>query len=226
MNTQSDQINELAAALSKCQGEIKSAIKDGVNPHFKNKYASLGSCWDACRLPLSKNGLSVMQQVETIGVDIFMITTLAHASGQWMKSSMPLLLSKRDMQGLGAACTYARRFSLCALVGIDGDLDDDGESAVGRGKSTHEKHEKPTNNVVESHISPTLQPIGKDKLEEFLITERNIDETCRKNMNAHLLEKFDITPKDYHFMTDPAWQVCMKAMSRNIEMNAKKAVES
>ena len=57
----SEQINELAAALAKAQGEITGALKDSANPFFKSKYADLASCWDACRGPLSRNGLSVIQ---------------------------------------------------------------------------------------------------------------------------------------------------------------------
>ena len=49
----SDQINELATALAKAQGELESASKNALNPHFKNKYADLASVWDAARAPLS-----------------------------------------------------------------------------------------------------------------------------------------------------------------------------
>jgi hypothetical protein len=43
----SEQINEIAAALAKAQGQIEGAVKGSVNPHFRSKYADLGAVWDA-----------------------------------------------------------------------------------------------------------------------------------------------------------------------------------
>lgn len=131
---QSQEINELASALAKAQGEMQAAIKDCINPFYKSKYADLGSVWDAARPVLSKNGLCVMQttEVSSIAGEVVMVTTLAHTSGQWVKSYMPLNPAKKDSQGMGAAMTYLRRYSLSALVGVVCDEDDDGEIAVGR----------------------------------------------------------------------------------------------
>lgn len=127
----SENINELMSALSKAQGEMSNAIKDNVNPFFKSKYADLSSIWHACREPLSKNGLAVVQTVMKIEGENFLITTLGHASGQWIRSFYPLVAKSQDSQGIGSATTYSRRYSLAAIVGISPD-DDDGEAAMGR----------------------------------------------------------------------------------------------
>jgi hypothetical protein len=63
--TTSESINEIAAALAKAQSEMGGAVKDSANPFFKSKYADLSSVWDACRGPLTKNGLSVVQFPKT-----------------------------------------------------------------------------------------------------------------------------------------------------------------
>jgi len=60
-----------------------------------------------------------------------LITMLLHASGQWIKSCLPIIAQKPDAQALGAAITYMRRFSLSAMVGICPE-DDDGNIASGR----------------------------------------------------------------------------------------------
>ncbi len=129
MNTQSEQINELATALSKAQGEIIPAVKDNINPHFKSKYADLSSVWNACRGPLSKHGLSIIQTMNEENGKLYLCTTLAHSSGQWIKSSLPILNEKANAQGLGSAITYMRRYSLSAMVGVAPDDDDDGNAA-------------------------------------------------------------------------------------------------
>lgn len=132
---QSEQINELAKALSKAQGQMKSAIKDANNPFFKSKYANLTSVWEACRDPLSTNGLSVMQTVEGEKDAMILVTTLAHESGQWIKSKLPMLMQKQDPQAMGSSMSYSRRYALSAICGITtDDEDDDGEKAMARDK--------------------------------------------------------------------------------------------
>jgi hypothetical protein len=127
----SEQINELAAALSKAQGEITGALKDSANPFFKSKYSDLASCWDACRLALSKNGLAVTQFPTTEGTGICLVTTLLHSSGQWMRANLLMHPKDDSPQAFGSAITYARRYALCAVVGI-AQIDDDGNAASGK----------------------------------------------------------------------------------------------
>ena len=156
----SDQINELASALSKAQGQIKGAIKDTSNPFFKSKYADLASVWDACREPLSNNGLSVMQT--TIGDDptkVTVVTTLAHTSGQWIQGQLTLMPAKADPQGIGSAITYARRYALAAIVGVAPD-DDDGNAASG--KSDAPETVKIPPKVVSQVIEQSLACIEKN----------------------------------------------------------------
>src|SRR5487761_429352 len=127
----SEQINELAAALAKAQGEITGALKDSANPFFKSKYADLASCWDACRAALSKNGLSVTQFPTTEATVTLLMTSLLHSSGQWMRSSLLVQPKDDTPQAMGSALTYARRYALTAIVGV-AQVDDDGNAASGR----------------------------------------------------------------------------------------------
>jgi ERF superfamily len=139
---QSENINELITALAKAQGEITPAIKDNLNPHFKSKYADLSSVWEACRLPLSKNGLAVVQTTEMINDKLAVITTLAHASGQWIKSHLPVLTATNTPQALGSALTYMRRYALSAITGVAPGDDDDAEAAM-VASTEGQKKEKP-----------------------------------------------------------------------------------
>lgn len=133
MPSQSESIAALAAALAKAQGAIKAAVKDSSNPHFKSRYADLASVWEACRRPLSENGLAVIQTTDEVpdGTAVLLVTTLVHASGEWIAGRLRLNPVKPDPQGMGSAITYARRYALAAIVGIAPD-DDDGEAAQGR----------------------------------------------------------------------------------------------
>jgi len=127
---QSENIANLAKALSIVQGKLSHAKKDSANPFFKSKYADLESVWDACRDLLAGNGLSVMQfPGEFIDGTMSMTTILAHSSGEWIGQEMSLPVSKPDAQGSGSALTYMRRYALAAVVGVV-QADDDANAAV------------------------------------------------------------------------------------------------
>lgn len=127
----SEQIDQLATALAKAQGSMHGALKDSANPFFKSKYADLESVWTACRKALSENGLSVVQSTSGVENGVAVTTTLLHASGQWMRDTLPLHPKDVSPQGIGSAITYGRRYALAAMVGVY-QTDDDAEAAQGR----------------------------------------------------------------------------------------------
>jgi hypothetical protein len=129
-------MKELGAAMAKAQAEIKAAIKDSqgqVGTSRNYKYADLASVWDACRVALTKNGLSVIQTTDFDKDEVWLVTTLLHASGESISGRYPLRPQQQTPQGYGSATTYARRYSLAALVGVVADEDDDGAAASQRG---------------------------------------------------------------------------------------------
>lgn len=127
-------IADLATALAKAQAEIKHAEKSAENPAFKRegkvlKYATLADVWDACRGPLTKHGLAVVQEPARTDYGISVTTTLLHTSGQWLSSTLEVPVGGGTAQALGSALTYARRYALASIVGIAPDEDDDGNAA-------------------------------------------------------------------------------------------------
>lgn len=131
----SEQTNELAGALALAQGAIKAAEKSGRNPHLNSTYTTLAGVWDACRQPLAANGLAVTQLVTGDGGVYSVETILMHSSGQWVSSSIavPAANGQRgvnELQSLGSALTYIRRYALSAIIGVVSDDDDDGNQAT------------------------------------------------------------------------------------------------
>jgi hypothetical protein len=124
----SDKINEIAAALAKAQAEITNPAKDAQNPHYKSFYADLAAGIGAIRGPLTKHGIAVTQLPRLDGDVLMLDTRLIHSSGQWLQSEFPACRFPAKPQEVGSALTYARRYSLFAMVGIAGE-DDDGEAA-------------------------------------------------------------------------------------------------
>lgn len=128
---QSDNIADLCAALAKAQAEMGHARKASENPFFKSNYADLASVVDACRPHLAANGLSAIHLPESADAVLVTVTCrLMHASGQWVECSLAVKPTKADPQGIGSAITYARRYTLAAIVGVATE-DDDGNAASG-----------------------------------------------------------------------------------------------
>lgn len=153
----SEQLGDLATALAKAQGEMEHASKDKLNPHFKSKYADLGSVWDAVRVPLSKHGLSVLQ-LPTVDAGVVSICTiLMHSSGQYIEATYALPAMKNDAQGFGSAITYMKRYALTG-VGVAPE-EDDGNAASA----------KPGNGHTES--MPPQGPIGTDQDKKALANQ-------------------------------------------------------
>lgn len=131
----SEQINEIAAALSAFQGTIKQPklskevkVKTKTGRDYTFKYADLSACVEAAAPILKANGLAVSQII----CNYTLITLLTHTSGQWIKSELPISLNQgADYQALGSAITYIKRYSYCAILGIVADADDDANAACG-----------------------------------------------------------------------------------------------
>jgi hypothetical protein len=135
---QSQDTKDIAAALAKAQGQIENASKDAANPAWRSTYATLASVINASSEKLSENGIAVVQATVPTENSLMIVTTLNHSSGQWFRSYTPLILAKQDMQGLGGAISYARRYALSAIIGISQE-DDDAQSATDAKKNEDKK---------------------------------------------------------------------------------------
>jgi hypothetical protein len=136
---QSEQINALAEALAKAQGAIsnpsknrKVTVQTRSGSSYEFEYATLDNIFDVIRRPLTDNGLSYTQMLDTTGEGkLRLVTILMHASGQWIKTETPVMVQEQTMQALGSAQTYARRYAISSLLGIAAEEDDDGNAADG-----------------------------------------------------------------------------------------------
>ncbi len=144
----STDIKELATAFSKAQATVEGAAKDSNNPHFRNKYADLGSVWAACRGALTENNLSVVQfPGEMVENRMTMTTMLMHSSGQWLRETLSIPLSKVDAQGYGSATTYARRYALAAVVGVCPEDDDGNAASQGQSRQNGTQQQAPQGKI-------------------------------------------------------------------------------
>jgi hypothetical protein len=135
---------EWAEAFVKAQGEFDPIVKDTsvtiptTGASYSYKYAALPDIIESVQKVLHDNGLTLVQSV---GGDIDRIaveTRIYHSSGH-VEFFGPLVLKVAgDAKAAGSAITYARRYALCAALGIAPDEDDDGARAS-RSESVEEK---------------------------------------------------------------------------------------
>jgi hypothetical protein len=123
----SESITNIAKALIAFGKEVPKIPKDKVNPHFKNKYATLSIMIEKTKPILCKHGLVIVQQI----CDDNMATTLMHESGEFITSiaAMPCK-DPSNPQAQGSAITYARRYAYGSILSLDIDDDDDANAAT------------------------------------------------------------------------------------------------
>jgi hypothetical protein len=185
--TQSEQINDLAAALAKAQGEMENAAKNANNPHFKSRYADLAEILNTVRAPLAKHGLSVVQSQALADGVVMVETLLMHSSGQWVRTTCTATVTKTDPQAIGSAITYCRRYSLAAACGIAQE-DDDGEAAQGGGRQQSAKRQaKPEPVQDEAAASEGQKNEIAERMMDPLVTDKERAD-LRKWMSGAITE--------------------------------------
>ncbi len=124
---------ELAKALLGFQSESLDIKKSADNPFFKSKYAPLDEIIPAIREAMKKHGLAYIQVPQ--GSDE-VETTIVHAeSGQWISGTIKMTPKDASPQGHGSAITYARRYALVSMLGLNTEGDDDGNASSATNKA-------------------------------------------------------------------------------------------
>jgi hypothetical protein len=122
----SDNNSFLYAALVKAQSEMPVADKNST-VYGRQKYTNLADVVRISRPILVKNGLAVTQMF----LNDILITRLVHSSGQFIESSLKLVINSKDektnsLHLMGASITYFRRYCYSSIIGLVTDEDTDG----------------------------------------------------------------------------------------------------
>ena len=141
MNYQSDQTNLVLQAIEDARQDFLPLEKSGVNNFFKNKkgephlYSTLDNIFDACMPALSKHKLSIVYQTRlletTNGNENVLTTIITHLPSTQFVMSANSLGNSAKTQDVGSAITYLRRYQVQAMLNLEADFDDDGNTASG-----------------------------------------------------------------------------------------------
>src|SRR5690606_26825099 len=148
----------LAAALARFQAELPAVKKTKTatvptksGGQYRYSYAGLAEVAAVVMPLLGKYGLSFTARPTLEDGGRFVLAySLLHESGERLDGMYPLPQSGSP-QEYGSAITYARRYSLCSVVGVAAEDDDDGAAV-----SDHRHH------VAEQHWDPHEQEMLYD----------------------------------------------------------------
>lgn len=165
---QSESIKTLLQDFTKAQSEFPTLPKDKNGYNYK--YSDLDTVITTVRPILAKYNLGFMQSLTTLENGRWAITVrLFNASGEWIEDTTPLpdvsLAKGNAAQNVGAAITYMKRYTLCAMLGISSDEDPDGKpdgnpDFNARNKSQN-NNPAPQNNARQNNRKPPVaQPKG------------------------------------------------------------------
>lgn len=128
----SEHTASLYEALAEARKEFPAIAKNTENPFFHAKYADYNSIREAIDPVLEKHDLVVLMVPDAIGELPALTITLKHnRSGEYVQSTTPLSLTKKDPQAHGSALTYMKRYGLTTVLGLKNvDEDDDGNVAT------------------------------------------------------------------------------------------------
>lgn len=185
---QSETIDQIATALASAQAELRNPPKTkeanvrSDKGNFKYRYVDFADGLDIVRPILGKHGICFVQTTPVDGDQMWLVTKLVHSSGQWISSPYPVGRIGAH-QALGAALSYARRYSLFAMVGIVGEDDDDGEADARRvAGETREQAELRLAKEARAYHDHALEQMGEiESLDRFNAWW----ESERKNRQLH-----------------------------------------
>ena len=125
-----DEKKTIWAKLIEARKFVKNPPLDCVNPHFKNRYASLAATLDevnkACRL----ESIAYIQRLSRTEGGYELASMVIDEDGSSIELSTFPVTASTNAQAFGSELTYKKRQQAQADWGIVGEEDDDGEAAV------------------------------------------------------------------------------------------------
>lgn len=168
----SESIKNIAPAFVKFQEDVEAPKKTATNPHFGKTYAPLDEIIRVAKAALTKNGLSQFQEATVEGNNVYVKTRIQHQSGEFYEfEPLTLPVGKNTAQGAGSSITYARRYALCAALGIVADEDDDGNIASEPQNNNRQNNGGQSQNRQSQQPNPTAISDNQKKKLNSLITK-------------------------------------------------------
>jgi len=106
--------------------------KSEANPFFKSKYVPLKAILPTVKEKCAEHNFVVAQIPRIENGESVLVTEIQHKDGKTLTGEMKIISKDpTDPQKVGAGLTYARRYMLTCMFGLE-EEDDDGNTAAGQ----------------------------------------------------------------------------------------------
>ena len=206
MQRSSPSIAALATALAKAQIELTNPEKSligtiepqrGEGGARQFRYAPLSSGLEIVRKTLGQHEIATVQTTaidQAAGI-VNLTTVLAHSSGEWIASDWPVCTVSETARPhrMGAALTYARRYSLFTLVGIAGEDDLDAPDLIGPDAQTEKLSIESKSVGNGSQPTSPNRRAGRARANKFNspLPNRELSVTLSASLRAELLREIE-----------------------------------
>ena len=166
-------LNSLFGALAEAQGAMQNAEKTQQAKVGREggtrMYADLAAVLAAVREPLGSHELAIVQlplmDLSVSPPRLSVATVLGHSSGQWigvrLDADAPTQAGMNDLQALGNAITYLRRYGMSAITGI---AQQDTDGAGGTGQPERDPRQEPAGQKLRAEIDGMIGRLTPDKV--------------------------------------------------------------
>ena len=117
----------LLIKLNDFRQKVNAVKKDAKNPFYKSNYATLEAVMETIEPTLNELRINYIQLIENSTLKTIVYDV--DKEEDKIVSITPLLTAENDMQKLGSAITYARRYSLVSIFNLEQE-DDDGNATL------------------------------------------------------------------------------------------------
>lgn len=179
----------LTAALAAAQGELPHIKKDNVakiNGGRDHRWVDLATLLAAVRPVLSRHGIALLQRTDIRDGAMVLLTELRHPSGEIIDTVYPVCVPTARHQDMGTAMTYARRYALCALLGIAAEEDDDGATAAETPPVKSAKPKPPTDDELKLRASKAIEALAAAAPDQVPAWTARAENVCAVLLDAGL----------------------------------------
>ena len=174
-------------SLAKAKSEMGHAKFDKSGHH--GKYASLSSVIEAAK-PLAAHGIAFVQQSREVEQGVGIETVLFGFGREVYTGVVTIPVTTKNAHSVGAAMTYARRYSLSMALGIAADEDDDAEQLVDLPKNSSGRKPESVSKTVIREMGIV---VDEKKKEEYQTALKNV---CNVKDDAGIKELVDELNRD------------------------------
>lgn len=200
---QSEQINELAAAMAQAQGEYRPLVFNKTNPYERWEYTDLDAILEAVRPALTKYQLYFTQLpcVDDTGATI-LFTRVIHSSGQWIGCKARVIPALNDQHSYDSVLTFQKRAAALSILGLAGKNDRTDDDAELDMRTIRHQEQKGTDiNYVFQQDGSSYERISKEQLEEleYIISDSGFNDLVKQLLKSERIETLADLPKSRYY---------------------------